>query len=134
MASNFNTGKLSGFDSSGIICSLHNLRIPNGVLNFVKNIAYLFERTFASCEYAGGMLIVCPASLTGRWEFEIQKHEKKDELTFHKHPGNNHTNDTCELCHPDVVITIYGTITSEHGPKGDRIRIYVWSPEMHILL
>uniref|UniRef100_A0A0N5CD09 Helicase ATP-binding domain-containing protein n=1 Tax=Strongyloides papillosus TaxID=174720 RepID=A0A0N5CD09_STREA len=60
-------------------------------------------------------LIVAPSGLMGQWDSEIKKFAKWGGLRITTFHGNNRTTNPRDLSDFDIVITSYGTVTSELG-------------------
>lgn len=69
-------------------------------------------------------LIVCPASLLGQWEDEVENRVKSGRLRVLVYHGNNRKCSAKALARYDLVITTYGTVQSEVksvlGDKADK--------------
>ncbi|KAL4474868.1 hypothetical protein ABPG74_001564 [Tetrahymena malaccensis] len=63
-----------------------------------------------------GTLIIVPVTLLQQWIDEIQSHSTPNSLTFYAYYGNNRENN---LNIYDVVITTYGTISSEFASQSN---------------
>ncbi|CAH8387930.1 unnamed protein product [Eruca vesicaria subsp. sativa] len=61
----------------------------------------------------GGNLIVCPMTLLAQWKSEIEMHAKPGSLSVYLHYGSARPKEAKFLSQSDVVITTYGTLTSE---------------------
>lgn len=71
-------------------------------------------------DYNGGTLVVCPASLIGQWENEINNYVKRNSLNIYLHHGNNREIKARRLSKYDMVITTYNIATREsNGLLGD---------------
>ncbi|KAI6008661.1 hypothetical protein EDC04DRAFT_2610817 [Pisolithus marmoratus] len=62
--------------------------------------------------WAQASLVVCPISLIGQWENEVEKFAIG--LNVVKHHGPSHSNDPLALQDVHVVITSYATVASEY--------------------
>ncbi|CAK7201263.1 hypothetical protein SEUCBS139899_003966 [Sporothrix eucalyptigena] len=60
-----------------------------------------------------GTLLVCPLSTVTNWEEQIKQHLAPDSLKYHIYHGQNRIKDITKLCEFDLVITTYGSISSE---------------------
>lgn len=60
-----------------------------------------------------GTLLVCPLSTVANWEEQIKQHLAPDSLTYHIYHGQNRIKDVDELAEYDLVITTYGSVSSE---------------------
>ena len=60
-----------------------------------------------------GTLIICPASLIGHWEKEAKKKFKNGVFEVCMYHGANREQSIKKLSRYDLVITTYGTLTSE---------------------
>ena len=60
-----------------------------------------------------GTLVVCPASLVGHWEQEVKKRLKPGTLKVLVYHGANRQQTARSLSRFDLVITTYGTLSSE---------------------
>ena len=58
-------------------------------------------------------LIICPASLIGQWEREVENRVKKGSLNLLVYHGNKRKCSASTLARYDIVITTYGTVQSE---------------------
>merc|ERR1711892_1168544 len=58
-------------------------------------------------------LIVCPASLIGQWEREVESKVIRNSLSVHIYHGSNRNCSAKALAKYDIVITTYGTLQSE---------------------
>uniref|UniRef100_A0A182SCT4 Transcription termination factor 2 n=1 Tax=Anopheles maculatus TaxID=74869 RepID=A0A182SCT4_9DIPT len=63
--------------------------------------------------YAGGTLIVCPASLMRQWEGEITNRVKRNSLSVCVHHGTQRESKPRHLAKYDVVITTYNIVSRE---------------------
>ncbi|KFB46798.1 AGAP011966-PA-like protein [Anopheles sinensis] len=64
--------------------------------------------------YAGGTLIVCPASLMRQWEAEITNRVKRNSLAVSVHHGTQRETKPRYLAKYDVVITTYNIVSREN--------------------
>lgn len=62
-------------------------------------------------------LIVCPASLIGHWQEEIEQHVVRGKLTVHKFHGPNRTMTIRGESSAVVVITTYSIVTKEYQKR-----------------
>ncbi|KJR82311.1 SNF2 family DNA-dependent ATPase [Sporothrix schenckii 1099-18] len=60
-----------------------------------------------------GTLLVCPLSTVANWEEQIKQHLAPDSLKYHIYHGQNRIKDIGELSEFDLVITTYGSVSSE---------------------
>ncbi|CAK7232086.1 hypothetical protein SBRCBS47491_008148 [Sporothrix bragantina] len=60
-----------------------------------------------------GTLLVCPLSTVTNWEEQIKQHLAPDSIKYHIYHGQNRIKDIAKLCEFDLVITTYGSISSE---------------------
>merc|ERR1719300_857735 len=58
-------------------------------------------------------LIICPASLIGQWEKEVENKVKSSRLRVLVYHGNNRKCSARALARYDIVVTTYGTVQSE---------------------
>merc|ERR1719193_292966 len=58
-------------------------------------------------------LIICPASLLGQWSGEVESKVKSGNLRVLTYHGNNRKTSARQLAKYDLVITTYGTVSSE---------------------
>ena len=58
-------------------------------------------------------LIICPASLLGQWSGEVESKVKSGNLRVLTYHGNNRKISARQLAKYDLVITTYGTVSSE---------------------
>ena len=62
-------------------------------------------------------LIICPTSVMSNWEDQIKLHTRRKSLKCHIYHGTTRIRDPDELAKFDVVLTTYGTVSSEFGDK-----------------
>ncbi|CAK7221089.1 hypothetical protein SCUCBS95973_004377 [Sporothrix curviconia] len=60
-----------------------------------------------------GTLLVCPLSTVTNWEEQIKQHLAPHSIKYHIYHGQNRIKDIAKLCEFDLVITTYGSISSE---------------------
>ncbi|EFX02741.1 snf2 family helicase [Grosmannia clavigera kw1407] len=60
-----------------------------------------------------GTLLVCPLSTITNWEEQVKQHLAADALSFHVYHGQNRIKDVAQLSEFDLVITTYGSVSSE---------------------
>ncbi|KAL1912235.1 hypothetical protein Sste5344_002068 [Sporothrix stenoceras] len=60
-----------------------------------------------------GTLLVCPLSTITNWEEQIKQHLEPDSLKYHIYHGQNRIKDIDQLSEFDLVITTYGSVSSE---------------------
>lgn len=58
-------------------------------------------------------LLVCPLSTITNWEEQIRQHIKPDTFKYHIYHGSNRIKDVRKLADFDLVITTYGSVSSE---------------------
>ena len=58
-------------------------------------------------------LIICPASLLGQWSGEVENKVKSSHIRLLTYHGNNRKVSARELARYDIVVTTYGTVSSE---------------------
>lgn len=68
-------------------------------------------------------LLICPLSTIANWEEQLKQHIKPGSLTHHIYHGANRIKDVDQLSQFDLVITTYGSVSSEltsrhRGKKG----------------
>lgn len=60
-----------------------------------------------------GTLLICPLSTVTNWEEQIKQHLAPDSLTYHIYHGQNRIKNIDQLSEFDLVITTYGSVSSE---------------------
>jgi SNF2 family DNA or RNA helicase len=58
-------------------------------------------------------LLICPLSTITNWEEQIKQHVQTGSLTYHIYHGPNRVKDAGQLSQFDLVITTYGSVSSE---------------------
>ncbi|KAK3324270.1 SNF2 family N-terminal domain-containing protein [Cercophora scortea] len=58
-------------------------------------------------------LLICPLSTVTNWEEQIKQHVKPGSLSYHIYHGPNRVKDIHKLAQFDLVITTYGSVSSE---------------------
>merc|ERR1711952_78787 len=58
-------------------------------------------------------LIICPASLLGQWEKEVENKVRGSQVRLLVYHGNNRKCSARALARYDIVVTTYGTVQSE---------------------
>ena len=58
-------------------------------------------------------LLICPLSTVTNWEEQIKQHIRKGALSWYVYHGTNRTKDIAQLSQFDLVITTYGSVSSE---------------------
>ncbi|KAK4678091.1 hypothetical protein QC764_0051630 [Podospora pseudoanserina] len=58
-------------------------------------------------------LLVCPLSTITNWEEQIKQHIEPGKLNYYIYHGANRIKDSAQLARYDLVITTYGSVTSE---------------------
>ena len=66
----------------------------------------------------GGTLVICPMSILGQWEEEIEAHVQPGHLRVMSHYGGDRTLSSRILARPDVVLTTYGVVAAEYSRLG----------------
>lgn len=61
-----------------------------------------------------GTLIVCPASVTANWAAQLHEHVAPGALQVHMYVGVGRGGSPEAVARQDVIITTYGTLTSEY--------------------
>ncbi|KAK0714909.1 SNF2 family N-terminal domain-containing protein [Lasiosphaeris hirsuta] len=67
-------------------------------------------------------LLICPLSTVTNWEEQIKQHVKPGSLTYHIYHGPNRVKNVEELARFDLVITTYGSVSSELNSRVKRKR------------
>lgn len=62
---------------------------------------------------AKATLLICPLSTITNWEEQIKQHIRPGGLTYHIYHGPNRTKELSKLANFDLVITTYGSVSSE---------------------
>ncbi|KAK3390392.1 SNF2 family N-terminal domain-containing protein [Podospora didyma] len=62
---------------------------------------------------AKATLLICPLSTVTNWEEQIKQHVKPGTLSYHIYHGPNRVKDVAQLSQFDIVITTYGSVSSE---------------------
>ncbi|KAF6821541.1 SNF2 family domain-containing protein [Colletotrichum sojae] len=65
-------------------------------------------------------LLVCPLSTVTNWEEQIKQHIASGELSYYIYHGSNRIKDIEKLADFDLVITTYGSVSSELGARSKR--------------
>jgi SNF2 family DNA or RNA helicase len=68
-------------------------------------------------DYDGGTLLVCPVSVMGQWEKEIEDHVKRNHLNVLKHHGPKRETKARDIAKYDVVISTYNTVSYEQNSE-----------------
>ncbi|XP_011314826.1 transcription termination factor 2 [Fopius arisanus] len=71
----------------------------------------------------GGTLVVCPASLIGQWDGEVNRRCKKGLLNVELYHGTKREKAPRRLARNDMVITTYNLLSREHKADGVLFRI-----------
>lgn len=61
-------------------------------------------------------LIVCPMSLLSQWKSEVEAHVL--DVSVHMYYGAERTKSLTALCQYDIIITTYGTVSSDFANRG----------------
>jgi len=69
---------------------------------------------------AKATLLVCPLSTATNWEEQIKQHIKPGCLSYYIYHGANRIKDAEKLAHFDLVITTYGSVSSELSSRHRR--------------
>ncbi|KAF4774190.1 SNF2 family domain-containing protein [Colletotrichum scovillei] len=69
---------------------------------------------------AKATLLVCPLSTVTNWEEQIKQHIAPGELSYYIYHGSNRIKDVEKLAEFDLVITTYGSVSSELGARSKR--------------
>ncbi|KAJ4968793.1 hypothetical protein NE237_015494 [Protea cynaroides] len=85
-------------------------------------------RNKAKTVVKGGTLIVCPMSLLSQWKDELEAHSKPDSISVVVHYGGDKSFDPRVFSVPDVVLTTYGTLTTDykHDPEASILFRVQW--------
>lgn len=59
-------------------------------------------------------LVLCPLMIIDQWKRECENHTTNPKLKVHAYVGNQRIKDTVKLSSYDVVLTTYGTLSSEY--------------------
>jgi SNF2 family DNA or RNA helicase len=62
---------------------------------------------------AKATLLICPLSTISNWEEQIKQHFKPGSVNYHIYHGQNRIRDPKELAKFDLVVTTYGSVSSE---------------------
>ncbi|KAL5994539.1 hypothetical protein ACLOJK_024592 [Asimina triloba] len=62
----------------------------------------------------GGTLVVCPMSLLGQWNDELEAHSEQGAISVLVHYGGDRTSNPTMLSKYDVVLTTYGVLTASY--------------------
>jgi SNF2 family DNA or RNA helicase len=65
-------------------------------------------------------LLISPLSTISNWEEQIHQHVKDQSLKYHIYHGDNRIRDIDELAEFDLVITTYGSVSSEFNRRGKK--------------
>lgn len=85
---------------------------PGAPLNFDAPVPQTLDLTKLKCN-GRGTLLVCPLSTVTNWEEQIKQHLVPDSLNYHVYHGQNRIKDVERLSEFDLVITTYGSVSSE---------------------
>ncbi|CAK7567995.1 MAG: hypothetical protein SEPTF4163_005973 [Sporothrix epigloea] len=85
---------------------------PGTPLNFDAPIPQSLDLTQLK-RNGKGTLLVCPLSTVTNWEEQIKQHLAPGSIKYHIYHGHNRIKDISKLCEFDLVITTYGSISSE---------------------
>ena len=58
-------------------------------------------------------LLICPLSTVTNWEEQLKQHIKPNSISYHVYHGPNRLKDAAQLAKFDLVITTYGSVSSE---------------------
>ncbi|KAK5651556.1 hypothetical protein OQA88_11921 [Cercophora sp. LCS_1] len=58
-------------------------------------------------------LLICPLSTVTNWEEQLKQHIKPESISYHIYHGPNREKDVRKLAEFDLVITTYGSVSSE---------------------
>ncbi|KAL7627639.1 hypothetical protein AAE478_001832 [Parahypoxylon ruwenzoriense] len=62
-------------------------------------------------------LLICPLSTISNWEEQIKAHIKPGQLKYYIYHGSNRLKDPKKLSEFDIVLTTYGSVSSEVGAR-----------------
>ncbi|KAI5868628.1 SNF2 family N-terminal domain-containing protein [Durotheca rogersii] len=62
-------------------------------------------------------LLICPLSTITNWEEQIKMHVKPGQLKYYVYHGSNRLKDPKKLAEFDLVLTTYGSVSSEVGAR-----------------
>ncbi|SPO05936.1 related to helicase-like transcription factor protein [Cephalotrichum gorgonifer] len=65
-------------------------------------------------------LLVCPLSTITNWEEQLKQHIKPGTLNYHIYHGSNRIKDVRKLADFDLVLTTYGSVSSELSARSKR--------------
>lgn len=65
-------------------------------------------------------LLVCPLSTATNWEEQIKQHIAPGQLSYYVYHGSNRIKDVRKLADYDLIITTYGSVSSELGARNKR--------------
>ena len=106
----------------GILADMMGLGKTLSILSLVASTvseSEVFRRTQPSSSLEGiernakATLIVCPTSVLSNWQEQIGNHIVMGKLSWYVYHGASRTQDTRELSKHDIVLTTYGTVSSE---------------------
>ncbi|KAK0637215.1 SNF2 family N-terminal domain-containing protein [Bombardia bombarda] len=69
-----------------------------------------------------GTLLICPLSTVTNWEEQMKQHIKPGTLSYHIYHGPNRIKDVPQLARFDLVITTYGSVSSELNSRAKKKR------------
>ncbi|KAM7196379.1 SNF2 family N-terminal domain containing protein [Naviculisporaceae sp. PSN 640] len=67
-------------------------------------------------------LLICPLSTVTNWEEQLKQHIKPGGLSYHIYHGPNRVKDVAQLANYDLVITTYGSVSSELNARAKKKR------------
>ena len=67
-------------------------------------------------------LLICPLSTVTNWEEQIKQHIKPGTLSYHIYHGPNRIKDVSQLASFDLVVTTYGSVSSELNARAKKKR------------
>ena len=76
--------------------------------------------------HAKGTLIVCPTSTVQNWDNQIKEHLDTNKVTYYIYHGQKRTTNVFDLKKYDVVITTYGTVSSDAKTKPSILEQLKW--------
>ncbi|KAK3318382.1 SNF2 family N-terminal domain-containing protein [Apodospora peruviana] len=67
-------------------------------------------------------LLICPLSTVTNWEEQMKQHIKPGTISYHIYHGPNRVKDVVQLSQYDLVITTYGSVSSELNSRAKKKR------------